>query len=521
MRSSRNTARGDRSPGRWWRGPRLVALVAGIAVASLLCGIVLSRFVVSPAELAARAKPPSAGPVTAPIEERVIENTVTTRADVVYADAVDVKVDSTGLAGPAVVTGHLPEVGTMLTAGSVALEVAGRPLIVLPGDLPAYRSLHVGLSGPDVLQLKAALASLAIDVGDTSSDVFDAATAAALDALYRAAGYPSPAASPDAEERLDSARKAVRSAQLSVDQATSALGAAEAPPTEAEQVEADNAVREAQRQLDLASAAADPAQIERCRDELNLAVARRDEVLAPGPAPEERAGLDSAEAQLTDAEDALTRAQNDALTVLPAGEVVYLSSLPRRVDSVAAERGVVPQGAAMSVSGADLILAGTASEADAALLTEGMPATFTSSGGGTYTATVASITAKKSDPSDAPAGSDPQKHFEVRLKPQSLDDAAVESLKGSNVKVSIPVQSTSGAVLSVPIAALTAGPGGESRIEIVPDDGAARRADATDSDTTTGTSLVTVTAGLSAGGFVEVKSDDPRVRAGAKVVVGR
>ena len=29
----------------------------------------------------------------------------------------------------------------------------GRPVIVLPGDLPVYRTLRVGVSGPDVIQL--------------------------------------------------------------------------------------------------------------------------------------------------------------------------------------------------------------------------------------------------------------------------------------------------------------------------------------------------------------------------------
>ncbi len=189
---------------RFTRGPRLLALLAVVAIASLVLGIVLSRFVESPAQRAADAQAPSAGPVTAPIEKRVIQNTVTTRADVTYADAVDVKVDTTGLAGPAVVTGHVPEVGAALDAGAVALEIAGRPLIVLPGELPAYRTLHVGLSGPDVAQLKAGLTALGIDVGDGAADLFDASTAAAVDALYRRSGtaHPRRARRPDDNSRV-------------------------------------------------------------------------------------------------------------------------------------------------------------------------------------------------------------------------------------------------------------------------------------------------------------------------------
>ncbi|MGD8169070.1 hypothetical protein ACEXOS_017780 [Herbiconiux sp. P16] len=502
------------------RGPRLVALIGVVAVASLLLGVVLSRFVVSPGQLAADARGPEAGPVTAPIEERVIQNVITTRADVTYADAVDVKVDTTGLAGPAVVTGHVPEVGATLEAGSVALEVAGRPLLVLPGELPVYRTLHAGLSGPDVLQVKAALVSLGLDVGDAASDLFDASTAAAIDALYRKAGYPSPVSTPDAKRQLASARETVRSASASVDQAVAALDRAAEGPKDSDLVEADNAVRQAQRELDIALwRGDDDSEIGRLRDALSLAEARRAELGSPADVSAEQAAVDAARGQLSDAEEALSDAENDALTVLPAGEVVSLSSLPRRVDSVDVSRGSIATGTAMTVSGAKLLLAGSASETDAALLTIGMSASFTAADGSAYTATIAAIDAQKPEAGEeAPAGAG--KRYDVSLRPQELDDATIERLRGSNVKVSIPVQSTSGSVVAVPVAALTAGAGGESRIELVAEEQAgAGSASAVSSSVST--ELVTVKTGLSAGGYVEVSSDDPRVAPGARVVVGR
>ncbi|WP_382305445.1 hypothetical protein [Herbiconiux sp. UC225_62] len=500
-------------------------MIGVVALASLVLGIVLSRFVVSPAQLAAEAQAPEAGPVTAPIEERVIQNVITTRADVTYADAVDVKVDTTGLSGPAVVTGHVPEVGTTLQAGSVALEVAGRPLLVLPGDLPVYRTLHVGLSGPDVAQLKAALVALGLDAGDAASDLFDATTAAAVDSLYRKAGYPSPASNPDADRQLASARETVRGASAAVDQAVAALDRAAEGPKDSDVVEADNAVRQAQRELDVALwRGDDDLEIGRLRDALSLAQARRAELDRPADVSAEQASLDAARGQLDDAQDALSQAETDALTVLPASEVVYLSSLPRRVDSVDATRGAVTSGTAMTVSGATVMLAGSATAGDAGLLSNGMPATFSAADGSSYTATVASIEVQKPQAGEeAPA--DGENRYDVSLRPQELDDATIERLRGSNVKVSIPVQATSGKVLAVPVAALTAGPGGESRIELVPDDtsggegGAARSRSGNSADGVT--ELVTVTTGLSAGGYVEISSDDPRVTAGARVVVGR
>jgi phosphatidylserine decarboxylase len=500
----------------------LVALIGVIAVVSLVLGVVLSRFVVSPAQLAAEARGPEAGPVTAPIEERVIQNVIITRADVTYADAVDVKVDTTGLAGPAVVTGHLPEVGATLEAGSVALEVAGRPLLVLPGDLPVYRTLHAGLSGPDVLELKAALASLGFDVGDAASDLFDAATAAAIDSLYRSAGYSSPALTPDAKRQLAGARETVRSASASVDQAVAALNRAASGPEDSELVEADNAVRQAQRELDVALwRGDDETEIGRLRDALTLAETRRSELGNPADVSAEEASVDAARSQLADAQEALAEAETDALTVLPASEVVYLSSLPRRVDSVDVTRGTVATGTAMTVSGATLLLAGSASEGDAALLSSGMAASFTAADGSAYTATVATMELQKAQAGEEapPSG---EKRYDVSLQPQELDDATIERLRGSNVKVSITVQSTSGEVLAVPVAALTAGPGGESRIEVVAGEAAGTGPADVGAVTPTGsTELVTVKTGLSAGGFVEISSDDPRVAADARVVVGR
>ncbi|MEB0161123.1 hypothetical protein, partial [Pseudomonas sp. AH2 (2023)] len=82
----------------------------------------------------------------------------------------DVTIDTSGLGGAAVVTGNVPEVGAMLDPLSVGLTVSGRPVIVLPGELPAYRSLAFGMSGPDVVQFKQAMAAVGIDAGDPASD---------------------------------------------------------------------------------------------------------------------------------------------------------------------------------------------------------------------------------------------------------------------------------------------------------------------------------------------------------------
>ncbi|GAA2246275.1 hypothetical protein N1031_16215 [Herbiconiux moechotypicola] len=491
------------------RGARLVIVIAGVAALSLAAGLVLSRFVVSPAELQASAKAPVAGPITAPIEKRVVRNTLTLRADVTHADAVDLKVDTTGLGGPAVVTGHVPEVGATLEAGSVALEVAGRPVIVMPGDLPAYRTLRSGMSGPDVTELKTALAALGIDPGDRGSDRYDAAAAAGVAELYRRAGYPAPSV-PDAQQQLDAARQAERAAAAGVDQAQSALATASNPASGAALLEADNGVRQAQRERDGAAAeGAAPAELDRLDDALALARALRAELDRAPDTTAEIAALDSARDQLDDAREQLGRAEEQAMTPVPAGEIAYLSSLPRRVDEVKTERGAILQGAALQVSGAELVLQASIDQRTADALKPGMTAEFTAADGTAFTATVRSIDAR----SAAAAGQTGKdgadaKTYDLVLVPQPLSSEQAESLRGTNVRVGVPIQATEGEVLAVPVAALTAGADGASRIELLADGEATSR-------------LITVTTGLSAGGFVEIRSDDPEVVAGARVVVGR
>jgi multidrug efflux pump subunit AcrA (membrane-fusion protein) len=79
--------------------------------------------------------------------------------------------------------------------------------------------------------------------------------------------------------------------------------------------------------------------------------------------------------------------------------------------------------------------------------------------------------------------------------------------------VQIAVGATEGDVLSVPLAALTAGPGGESRVEIVESD----PREGKDAETRT----VVVKTGLAAKGAVEVTAVDGDLEEGDLVVVGR
>jgi multidrug efflux pump subunit AcrA (membrane-fusion protein) len=129
-----------------------------------------------------------------------------------------------------------------------------------------------------------------------------------------------------------------------------------------------------------------------------------------------------------------------------------------------------------------------------------MTATFVLPSGDDHGATISSI------------GKNDGGRVSIVLEPDPLTPEQLDELRGENVRVNIPVGATDGDVLSVPYAALTAGPGGESRVEVVvgdPRDGESAE-----------TRIVTVETGLASGGYVEVTPTEGELAEGDLVVVG-
>lgn len=482
------------------RRNRMLWTAAVVACIALVAGLLAGR-----AWSPAQAETASAGLITAPVAWGELRNELIVRGDIAYADAVEVAPDTATLEGPAVVTGRVPEAGADLEALSVALEISGRPLIVLPGELPAYRTLQVGASGPDVVQFKTALRAVGIDGGDPASDVFDDAAAAGVAALYDRVGYPVPASAEETEDAVRLAEEAVTGAEQALALARLDLDAARAGATAAQIVAADNAVAAARRELDSARVASpgDAVLLAGLVDALVLAQTERQELSKPPQDEAERIAVTAAQSALASAQASLDRARVDELPVFPAAEVLYLSELPRRVDAVAVTHGAVVSGAAMTVSGASLALTGTVSESDAGLLTAGTEAFFELPDGKEHRAIVTTV----QPAAEGDAGP------RVHLVPDALEIALEQQLRGTNVRVRIPVGATEGAVLSVPAAALSSGSGGQTRVEVVEGDprdgdGAQRR-------------VVEVETGLATADGVEITAPGGNLEAGELVVVGR
>ena len=480
------------------RRKMLLVGVAGLVAVSVGGGFVAARRISSPADEAAKAKPPTAGPVTAPLEQRTLHSEIVTRGDAKFDDAIDLRVDTSHVGGSPVMTSDPPEVGTLITEGIAMFEIGGRPVIAMVGALPTYRDLAPDDVGPDVAQLEVALQRLGFDPG-TVDENFDGGTSAAVEELYQHLGFGPPVVAAAIQQRQVDATAALAVAKDAVSAAYIALADAMKGPKESEKLTLDSAVKTAQRALTIAQLGADPGAVAAANEQLQIAKAQRTEGLAPPDVSKEEAALAEAQARQESARADVVSTTAAAAAPMPAAELVFVPSLPRRVDSVAFGRGHVVDGPVMSISGSTVVVTTALPADDRQLVAVGMSVTIAPPTGDPMQGTVQSLT--DSTATTNPGGVD------AIIALTTPTDAQITVIRGSNVKVTIPIASTKGDVLCAPLAALSAGAGGESRVEVATVDGGSR--------------LITVTVGLVAEGFAEVEDPTGALQAGDLVVVGR
>lgn len=166
----------------------LVLWVVGAVVVSSVTTWIANEAIRSPAEIAARTASPAPAPILVPVVEQVLATKVVTRGTGRYDSPRKLSVaQSSFKQGPRVVT-TLPGVGSRMDEGDVLLTISGRPVFVFRGAQPSYRDLGPGISGEDVRQLEHALARSRLDPGRVDG-TYDAATGAAVHALYRRHGF--------------------------------------------------------------------------------------------------------------------------------------------------------------------------------------------------------------------------------------------------------------------------------------------------------------------------------------------
>lgn len=171
------------------RRTRGLIVIIAVAIVAAGGGFLASRWIKSPAELAAETDPPPASVITDPVELRVVSSGLVTRGTVGSLSTVDA-VPQQAPAGVAesIITALPVRAGGRVKAGQVVVEISGQPVFFLPGKLPGYRDLEPGDSGPDVAQLQQGLRAAGYPDGDATGH-FGTDTAAAVRKLYQDNGY--------------------------------------------------------------------------------------------------------------------------------------------------------------------------------------------------------------------------------------------------------------------------------------------------------------------------------------------
>ena len=353
----------ERSPGFQTRS-RLVALLLLVTALAGAGGFAVATQMQSSADAAAEREPPEPSPISVAVELRELSSSITIRGVVEFPDAFDVE-----LAGPVggtverqVIT-VAPTEMQLVADGDVIAQVSGRPIILVRGAEPSYRTLRGDSVGTDVLQLENALVRFGFDPGEVDEH-YTRSTARAVAAWYESLGFV-------ASGRTDSSTRNV---------------------------------------------------------------------------------------------------------VVPAGEIVFLPTLPARINEVLAPVGTTVSGPVLKVTTEDRRVTAILDRVDRNLVTEGMPVMFE------VDDTMHQGTIEGIEDADSES-------FQLVIVPAG---AIPDELTSPSAKVVIPIVASDGPVLVVPIAAVSTGADGVERVTVFSPDGAL--------------SEVEIVTGLAAEGYVEIVS---------------
>lgn len=486
--------------------------ILGVATLSSAAGWIASTRIQSPADAALRTAAPTPSLILAPVELRVLNANVVTRGTARYDLPQTLALAASGLKANHSVIAQLPKPGSQLNEGSVALSASGRPVWVFAGQTPAYRDLGPGQSGDDVLQLEQALKRLGF-LKTKADRHFDLNTSAALRRCYSAQGWqalgPTVAQTQqlqtfeqqlgEAQKQLLQAANDLENAKLAV-QSASANALLELQAAELEVKEQSAAFyrikldpRQPKTALETANAKLDLARAKLDKAQLDTEVAEQ--------SAQDRVKLESLKLQLAEQNHSKLSAQIDSLksrlgAQLPLDEVLFIPSLPVRVQELMVKIGDPASGPILSVTNNQIVIDASLSLSAAALVKPGMPVTFDERALGIKGQGQVSLV-------DHNPGSRGLDAYHVYMQVSVAQPLA--NLAGASLRLRIPVQSSVGEVLVVPVSALSLGADGQSRVQ---------RHDAS------GSHYVTVETGLSANGYVEIRALNGELQEHDEVVIG-
>lgn len=178
----RGPEHGRRSAPRRARVLALLVLGAAVAAGAAIVATQLG----SPSKGTGRRAALSPGTTTTTVTRQTLVDHLSVSGTLGYGDTLDLY---DRLAGTFT---WLPGAGTVIGQGQVLCRLDNRPVFLMYGDLPAYRTLKLGVSdGPDVAELNDNLRALGFDPAGAivvDSKHFSAATAAAVKRFQHAWG---------------------------------------------------------------------------------------------------------------------------------------------------------------------------------------------------------------------------------------------------------------------------------------------------------------------------------------------
>ena len=312
-----------------------LAAVAVIAILAAAIGWGAGQRIKSPAEIAASQLPPPPSLITVPVEERELSQNVVVRGTVRSSDSLEI--DVSAAEGSTIITRLVGKAGDEVSEGDVLIEVAGRPVIALQGDLPVFRNLVPSLEGPDVRQLEDALVRLGYDPGDVDGK-YTATTASAVEKLYRDLGYAPVTASEGDEAALKSAEENVTLRQQTLTEARTNLTDAESGLKESERLSLEQGVASAQSQLSSARSGAAEAKAAAAK-----AVTDAEKAKTDADAEVKRAGDRLAAAKAGTHPDTGQAPTADELAQLEADNTTAIAAQTEAANALAEARAAQPR----------------------------------------------------------------------------------------------------------------------------------------------------------------------------------
>lgn len=444
--------------------------------------------IVSPAEAAMRTAPPTASPILAPVEERVLTSDIVTRGTGRFGLPQSISIVPSALKPNTGVITTLPVRNTQLNEGEVLLTASGRPLFILQGEVPTYRDLVPGISGEDIRQLEAGLKRLGFEPGPVDGR-YDERTSTAVADWYTQAGFEPFGAT---AEQITTIRALEQELAVAINDKLAADAAVVAAPL---------AVAAARAKVDYATA------LERANAQTNPTVAQAAVLSAQLAGEVEiQAALDAQKAaereakRLNDLAIQLTAdldiAHRQAGLKVPVDEIVFLPTASVRVEQAQVVLGDPLSGPVLTVTNNQLVIDSSLALDQASLVKPGMAVAIDEPDLGLKaTGVVASV-------ADTP-GTFGVDGFHLYL--EVLVDETPTALVGVSLRLTIPTESTGGPVTVVPVSALSLAADGTSRVQV---------------DNSGSLEFIAVEPGLSADGLVEVTPVEGTLAPGQLVVIG-